>query len=138
MTFILKWHYLRRPGVAIFADIIKIITSFIEKILKDSIKVLKKLQIMYQNATYICISWYSKICWFRVKKCWCQWNWGGVSRDSYIFWIFFRQGIIIHCRICVTDFSEGAFLPPPSPIREQPWKCPSWIRLSNTQPTLGA
>ena len=29
---------LRRPGVAIFADIIKIITRFIKQILKDSIK----------------------------------------------------------------------------------------------------
>ena len=30
---------LRRPGVAIFADIIKIITRFIKKIFKDSRKV---------------------------------------------------------------------------------------------------
>ena len=29
---------LRRPWVAIFADIIKIITSFIKQIIKDSIK----------------------------------------------------------------------------------------------------
>ena len=35
-----------------------------------------------------------------------------------------------HCRIYVTDFREGvAFLTPP-PIREQPWKSPSWIGLS--------
>ena len=32
---------LRRPGVAIFADIIKIITGFIEKMFKDSRKVKK-------------------------------------------------------------------------------------------------
>ena len=29
---------------------------------------------MYQNAIYTCISWYSKICWFPVKICWCQRN----------------------------------------------------------------
>ena len=29
---------------------------------------------MYKNAIYTCISWYSKICWFPVKICWCQWN----------------------------------------------------------------
>ena len=75
--------------VAIFADIIKIITRFIKKIFKDSTK-LKKLEIMYQNAIYICISWYHKICWFLVKKYLCQQNSGGVARESYIFWIFFR------------------------------------------------
>ena len=66
---------------------------------------------MYQNAIYICISWYNKICWFTVKKCWCQQNSGGVSRDLYIFWIFFRlrynSAKFHHCRICVTDFRQG-------------------------------
>ena len=47
---------------------------------------------MYQNTIHICISWYSKICWFPVKKCWCQHNSTGVSRDLYIVWIFFDQG----------------------------------------------
>ena len=45
---------LRRPGVAIFADIIKIVTMFIKTIFKDSR--LKELEIMFQNAIYICIS----------------------------------------------------------------------------------
>ena len=27
---------------------------------------------MYQNPVCTCISWCSKICWFLVKKCWCQ------------------------------------------------------------------
>ena len=58
-------------------------------------KKLKELEIMYQDPIYICISWYSKICLFSVKKCWCQQNSRGVSLDSYIFWIFFRQGIIV-------------------------------------------
>ena len=50
---------------------------------------------MYQNAIYICISWNSNICWFPVKKCWCQQNSRDVSHDSYIFWIFFRYGITV-------------------------------------------
>ena len=52
---------LRRPGVVNFAGIIKIVTMFIKAIFKDQRKV-KKIEIMYQNAIYICISWYSKIC----------------------------------------------------------------------------
>ena len=50
ITFIL-----RRPGVAIFADMIKIITMFIKTIIKDREK-LKELEIMYKNLIYICIS----------------------------------------------------------------------------------
>ena len=56
---------------------------------------LKQLEIMSQSAVHICISWYSKICWFPVKKCWRQQNSRGVSRDSYIFCIFFRKGITV-------------------------------------------
>ena len=95
------------------------------------------MEIMYQNAIYICSSWYSKFCWFPVKKCRCQQNSRGVSHDSYIFWVFFTEGITAkfhHCGICVTHFREGGgcFLsqPPSSPhICEQPQKSPSWIGL---------
>ena len=51
---------LRRPEVARFAGIIRIITRFVKKVFKDS-KV-KELQDMYQNAIYICISSHNKIC----------------------------------------------------------------------------
>ena len=44
----------RRPRVAIFADIIKFVILRIKTIFKDS-KILKELEIMYQNAIYICI-----------------------------------------------------------------------------------
>ena len=69
---------------------------------------------MYQNTVYICISWYSKICWFPVKKCWFQQNSRSVSRDSYIFQIFFGYNCAKchHCRICVTDFREGGLFAP--------------------------
>ena len=46
---------LRRSGVAIFADIIKIVTFFIKTIFKDSRK-LKELEILYQIAVCTCIS----------------------------------------------------------------------------------
>ena len=39
ISFFQKIFILRRPGVAIFADIIKILTMFIKKIFKDSRKV---------------------------------------------------------------------------------------------------
>ena len=51
---------LRRSRVVSFADIIKIVNMLI-KSLKTQ-KKLKELEIMYQNAIYICISGYSKIC----------------------------------------------------------------------------
>ena len=39
ITFLQNNFILRRPRVAIFADIIRIVTMFIKKIFKDSIKV---------------------------------------------------------------------------------------------------
>ena len=55
ITFIPKYLFLRRPRVAIFADIIKIVTMFVKTIRKDS-KMSKELEIMYQNTICICIS----------------------------------------------------------------------------------
>ena len=50
-----KYRYLRmRAGVANFAGIIKIVIVFIKTTFKDS-KKLKELEIVYQNAIYICI-----------------------------------------------------------------------------------
>ena len=58
----------------------------------------------------------------------------GVWHDSYMFWIFFWQGITVPSFIivgCVTDFRDGGpFCPPP--IREQPQKSPSWIGLTTS------
>ena len=41
-------YVLRRPGVAKFAEIIKILTMFIKKVFKD-FKNVKNLEILYQN-----------------------------------------------------------------------------------------
>ena len=81
---------------------------------------------MIQNAIYICISWYSKICWFLVKKYWCQQNSRGVSRDSYIFWIFFGWGITVP-RFIIVGFVWQILVVRRS---EQPRKSPSWIGLN--------
>ena len=62
------------------------------------------------------------------KKFWWQQNSKFVSRDSYIFWIFFGWGIIVASFIIVgyvwQIFWTETFLLPP--IREQPQKIPSW------------
>ena len=107
---------LRRPTVNNFANIIKI-STIIKKTLKTQ-KRLKELEIMCSNA--ICISWYSKICWFLVKK-YCKQNSSGVSRDLYIFWIFYGYCITVSSVIMGYVWhilGRGAFSIPP--IREQP------------------
>ena len=55
ITFIQNIFILRRSRVNTFDDIIKTVTIFIKTTFKDS-KKLKELEIMYQNAIYICIS----------------------------------------------------------------------------------
>ena len=75
----------------IFADIIKILIVFIKIKKKRLKKKWKELEIMYQNSVYDCISsWYTKICWFPVKKYWYQQKSRSVLSDLYIVWIFFR------------------------------------------------
>ena len=83
---------LRKPRVAIFADIIKNVTMFIKIIFKYLEKVKRIRNYVGKSNLYLdpMISWYSKICWFPVKKEWYQQNSMGVSRDLYIFWVFIR------------------------------------------------
>ena len=91
-TFILG-----RPRVAIFADIIKIVTTVIQAIFKDSKKVKKELEIMFKNAIYTFISWYRKIYWFPVKN-------ADVSRIQgvcHVVYIFFGSslGKVQQCQV---------------------------------------
>ena len=58
----------RRPRVVTFAGIIKIVRMFIKKFFKTQKKKVNRIRIMYQNALYICISSYSKMFGFPVKK----------------------------------------------------------------------
>ena len=110
---------LKRPVVAIFADIIKVLTRFTKKSPKTQEK-FKELEIMYQNAIYICISWYKKICWFPVKKMLMsaqlrvRVTWMIHFLD--FLWVRYNCAKFHHCRICVTDFREwGPFCSPPLP-----------------------
>ena len=89
-------------------------------------KKLKELESFNQNAIYTCISWYSKIRWISLKNCWCQQNSMGVSRDSYIFWFFFRQGVTVPSFIILgyvlQILGKETFCPPyPSAVPKNPW-----------------
>ena len=63
-----KYLYFKKAFLAIFAAIIKIVDMFLKTFLKTQ-KQLKELEVIHQNAIYICISWHSKICRFPLKKC---------------------------------------------------------------------
>ena len=106
--------------VAIFADIIKILTIFIKTIHKDSRKV--RTNRNYVSKYNLYLYWYSKICSFLVKKCWCQQNSRGVSGDSYLdlVWVRYNCAKFHHCMIWVTDLGRGAFSAP----HTHPWAAP--------------
>ena len=57
---------------------------FLRKSLKTQEK-LEELEIMYLKGIYICVSWYSKICSFPVKKSLCQQNSRFIFYTIYIF-----------------------------------------------------
>ena len=79
---------LRRPRVTHFGDIIKIVAIFIKTFLKDSRKI--KTIRNYIPKCNICIFLdVAKFADLQQRKCLWQQNSRGVSRDSYIFWIFF-------------------------------------------------
>ena len=89
---------LRRPRVAIFADIIKIVTMFIKAIFKNSRKV-KRIRNYVSNCNLFLHQ-----------------NSRGVLRDSYIFGPSlgptYNCAKFHQCRICVTVFIEvGLFAP---------------------------
>ena len=101
-----KPFFLRSLRVANFVDFIKIATMFVKTNFKDS-KKLKELKVMYENAIYVHISWYSKSCWFPVKKLM------SVEIKGCITWFIcffdllqlrYNCAKFHHCRICVKDF----------------------------------
>ena len=87
----------------------KLQPCLLEQSLKTRNKI-KGLEIMCQKTIYICISWYNKIYWFSLKKCWCLQNYRDVSHDLYIFFDLFNVGYncatFHYCRVCVTDFRK--------------------------------
>ena len=60
---------LRRSRASDFADIIKIVATFVKKTLKDS----KKVKRIKNYVIFISTSWYNKNCWFPVKTCCVTW-----------------------------------------------------------------
>ena len=53
ITFFQKTFLLRRPGVAIFADIIKIVIMFIRTIIQDSKKVKRIINYVSKSNLYL-------------------------------------------------------------------------------------
>ena len=53
ITIISKYPYFQRPGVDIFADIIKIVTVFIETVTKDSRKVKRIRNYVSKSNLYV-------------------------------------------------------------------------------------
>ena len=119
-------------GQPFLLTISKLWAGLLRKYLKTEEK-LKEFELMHQNAIYICISWYNKICWSPVKKCWCQQKSGGVSRDSYNFLIFFREGITVPSFIILRYLwqilGRGPFWPP------HPWAAPKMPILNRVKIT---
>ena len=114
-----------------------------KKIFQDSKKVkrIRNNVSKYQNKIYICISWYSKVCWYSKKLL--------VSAElkEYVTWfiyIFFdllyvrhKFAKIHHCRIWVTDFREGVGLfGLPSPLSPHPWASPKRPILYRVKPSI--
>ena len=94
ITFNLKYICFKKAGVAIFADIIKILTMFIITIYKDSRKVKINRNYISKYNLYLDIA----------KLVDSGWKNADVSRTQgvcHVIHIFFH-----HCRICVTDFRE--------------------------------
>ena len=91
---------------------------------------------MYQNTIYICISWYSKICWFPVKN-------ADVSRIQgvcHVIHMLFGSSLgklwlpsFIIVGFVWQILGKGAFLP--IPFLEQPQKGLSWIKLITKKTT---
>ena len=116
---------LRRLRVAIFDNIIKIVTIFIKTIFK-----VKSIRTYISKCSLCLYFLIQQSLLISSKKCWYQQNSSVVSRDSYIFldllWVRYNCAKFYHFRICVTDSRERLSSPP---IREQPPKEPSWIGL---------
>ena len=109
----------------------------LKKLIKTQEK-FKELEVMYQNLIYICIFWYSKICWFPVKMLISAELRGCVTWFIYFLdlpWVKYNCAKFHHCRICVTDFREGGPFCHTS-IREQPRKSPPWIGSTVSFPMI--
>ena len=134
--------YFKRPRVAIFADIIKIITMFIKRIFKDSKNVKRIRNYVSRFNLYLYFLIYQNLLISGEKSL--------ISAEPKVcvtWFMYFLNHLLLryecakfhHYMMYVTDFL-GRGWPfchsPPPHIREQPQKGPSWIGLKGAQKTL--
>ena len=69
ITFISKYLYFKKAGVAIFADIIKIVNMFIKTIFKDSLKVKRFRKYVSKYNLYLYFLYQQNLLISPVRKC---------------------------------------------------------------------
>ena len=115
---------LKRPVVAIFADIIKVLTRFTKKISKDSRKVQRIRNYVSKCNLYLyllieqimLISGEKMLMSAELRVCV---TWLIYFLD--LLWVRYNRDQFHHCRICVADFREGGpFCPHPWPAPKMP------------------
>ena len=89
ITFISKYHCFKKAWGNHFCSHHQIITMFIKKSLKTQ-ENLKELEIMYQNAIYICFSWYNNNLLISGEKMLMSSELRGGVTWFISFWIIFR------------------------------------------------
>ena len=108
---------LRRPGVAIFADIIEIVVMFFRTIIKDSRKVKRIRNYVSKSNLYLYILMQQNLQISSEKMLISAELKGFITLFLYFLdlpQVRYNCAKFHHCRICVTDFREGRA------IREQP------------------
>ena len=88
ITFISKYLYFKKAGLATFADI-KIGTMFIKTTFKDPKEVKRIRNYLSKWDLYLHFLIQQNLL-ISGQKCRCQQNSRSMSRDSYIFWILLR------------------------------------------------
>ena len=126
-----KTFILRRFGIAIFVDIIKIVTKFIKAIFKYSRKVRRIMLCIKLQSVYVLLD-ITKFVDFQWKK-WCQPTSRYLSHD----WYSFLDLLLVryNCKasslwdMCDRFWGGWGCFFASSFIHEQPRKSPSWIGL---------
>ena len=115
---------LRRPRETFFAEIIKIVAIFIKTIFKDTRKVKTTTSYVSKCNLYLYF-----LIWQNLLICGKKMLMSAELKRCVTWFIYFLDFLYVmyncakfhHCRICVTDFREGTFLPH---LRPHPWVAP--------------
>ena len=114
ITFISKYLYFKKGCVAIFADIIKVLTMFIITIYKDSRNVKINRNYVSRCNLYLYLLIEQNLLIFGEKMLMSAVLKGCVMWFIYfldLYWLRYGCAKFYHCRICVTDFMDA----PPNP-----------------------